>query len=194
MRKLILSLFALFACVGSAFAATYDEGAYTHNIEQSRGTPADPVRVYMLVRYPEVGANVASISAGEVLGWDVISDDGVTVNRLAWAGTNTGSTSTDAVAGVAVGTIQTADTANAASSSLGSRNWGYIQTYGYCPVAMVQSTAVAGQALAMNDTLVDAQYALPVAVSGNTRAGAIFGFALDAVSSDGQAEIFIKNR
>lgn len=197
MKKYFFVL-ALLLATGNAFAA-YDEGSAIHNKEASKGSPADPTRVYMLVRYPEVSVDTPSISAGEVLVWDAISDDGVTVNRIArptngTAGmTTTGAASTDAVAGISVGTIPTADNASSAANSIGSRNWGYIQTYGLCSTAMVQATTVAGGAIAANDTAGDQLYAIPV-TGANPRAGAIFAFAMDACSSDGNCEVFVENR
>jgi hypothetical protein len=164
----------------------YDEGAYPNNKELSKGSPADAVRVYQLVRYAEGGAVARSLSAGEVVVWDCVSDDGVTIGLAGTVG------SADAVAGVVISsTIRTSDNAATAANSVGSRNWGYIQTYGICNSAMVQSTAVAGQAIGASDT---ASYGIPLTnSSGNYRA--VFGFALDAVSSTAEdVEIFIKNR
>jgi hypothetical protein len=200
MRKLLFVFALLVSFCGSAFAA-YDEGTAIHNKELSKGSAADPVRVYQLVRYPANGANDTSISGGEVLFWDVVSDDGVTINRFSAVqngsavAINTGATSSDSVAGIAVGTFLTADTASSAANSIGSRNWGYVQTYGLT-TAMVQSTAAAGQALAANDTLVDGAYCLPVtAANGGLKAGSIFAFAVDAASSDASGvEVFVKNR
>lgn len=195
MRKLILSLFGLVMACGVAFAA-YDEGAAIHNRESSKGSAADPVRVYQLVRYGEVGVNVPSISAGEVVYWDVVSDDGVTINRLAYLGTATGAASTDSVAGIAVGAIPTSDNASSAANSIGSRNWGYVQTYGPCSTAMVKASVTAGQALAASDTLIEGAYVIGVtSANGANKAGSIFAFALDTVSATSNSnEIFVKNR
>lgn len=198
MRKLYFLVLSLLLVTGTAFAA-YDEGSAIHNKETSKGSPADATRVYMLVRYPEVEANAPSVSAGEVMFVDAISDDGVTANRLARPTngspgmTSTSASSADAVWGVAVGTIPTADNASSAANSIGSRNWGYIQTYGECASALVQSTTVAGGAIAANDTAGDQAYAIPI-TSAIPRTGAIFAFALDACSSDGSCQIFIENR
>lgn len=193
MKKLFAFIATLALLGGVAFAA-YDEGTAINNKEKSAGNPSTPVRVYQLVYYPEVHANVASISAGEVLFWDIISDDGVTVNRPAVLTKSTGATSADSVAGVAVGAIPTCDTAAGASSSIGSRSWGYIQTYGPNSATLVSSTVAAGQALEADP--VNPGYAKGFlnqdASAGN--AGSIFAFAYDAVSSSGQAEVFIKNR
>lgn len=199
MRKAYIFALALLLVGGNVMAA-YDEGTAINNKEQSKGSAADPVRVYRLVRYPEVAPNVPSISAGEVLIWDMNSDDGVTVNRLAYP-TNgatgmvafTGVGSTDSVAGIAVAEILTADVAVSASSNIGARNWGYVQTYGPAATAMVQATTTAGGAIAANDTAGDQLYAIPV-TGVNPRAGAIFAFAMDACSSDGNCEVFIENR
>lgn len=198
MKKSLFIVLSLLLVAGNGFAA-YDEGSAIHNKETSKGSPADATRVYMLVRYPEVAANTPSISAGEVLVWDAVSDDGVTVNRIARPTngspgmTVTDAASTDAVAGIAVGTIPTSDNASSAANSIGSRNWGYVQTYGECTTAMAQATTVAGGAIAANDTAGDQAYAIPV-TGGNPRAGSIFAFALDACSSDGTCQVFIENR
>lgn len=188
MKKLILSLFLALSLIGGGQAFAYDEGGKVNVKEASGGSSADPIRVYTLVRYAEVAANDPALSAGEVVAWDTVSDDGVTVGKIGDAG------STDAVAGVVVSTtIPTADSTGTAAESIGRRNWGYIQTYGICNSAMVKGSIAAGQALVADD--VNAGYAAGIPNGTASRAGSIFGFAYDASSAAASgAEIFIKNR
>jgi hypothetical protein len=188
MKKLILSLFLALSFVGAGQAFAYDEGGKVNVKEASGGSVADPVRVYTLVRYAEIAANDPALSAGEVVAWDTVSDDGVTVGKIGDAG------SSDAVAGVVVSTtIPTADATGTAVESIGRRNWGYIQTYGLCTKAMVKGTIAAGQALVADD--VNSGYAAGIPNGTLSRSGSIFGFAYDASSaSANDAEIFIKNR
>lgn len=182
IKKLSFIVLALSLMSGLAFAS-YDEGAYIHNVERSKGSPADPTRVYMLVHYAVNGTSTAGLTEGDVVVWDCVSDDGVTVAI-------TGSTSSvDAVAGVLVGNLPTSDTAGTAAQNIGNRNWGWIQTYGHCAKIKTLATVVAGQALKASSSTVG--YAQGAENSINVR---LFAFAYDAVATNGEAEGFIVNR
>ncbi len=186
MKKLIISLVAVtFLVCGMAFA--YDEGSDINQREISGGTASDPVRFIQLVRNPEVGDDVASLSAGSVVVWDINSDDGVTINVVTAAGQ-----SNDAVAGVTVGSIPTSDGARTAANSVGRREWGYIQTYGYTDDCMVDATT----AVAAGQSLIACPAVPGKACIGSTtnRTQAIIGFAFDAVSSVGDEEVFLRLR
>lgn len=190
MKKLILIVLALTLVGGVAFAG-YDEGAYINNKEGSKGSPADPVRVYQLVRYAEMAASSRPLTGGEGVCWDTVSDDGVTIALRSKAG------SRDAVAGVTVGRIPTSEGGGTAAQEIGKSNWGYIQTYGYCPKAMVLATVAAGQAIFLSETdsyLGPCLLGSIVAATTPTVPQGI-GFAYDAVSSNAQdVEVFLRLR
>lgn len=174
---------------GNSFA--YDEGAKTHNIEDSTGPQDVPVRVYQLVRFPfsGVGNIGVAVSAGDVLMWDTISDDGITVNILS----ELSATSLDAVAGVAVGAIPTADVVgNTASLDTGRRNWGYVQTYGLNETVNQDGTLVVGRAIGATLN----RKCGNLADTGAGRTQRSLGFALDtqATSGNGNADVFIAVR
>jgi len=186
MKKLFYSFLLASFLIGGGVAIAYNDGSAVNNKEASGGSAADPVRVYTLVRYPNTTDVGVALSAGDVVIWDCVSDDGVTVNLVTVAG------SSDAVAGVVVSsTIPTADQANTAAGDIGRRNWGYIQTYGVnSTVNIISGPAVAGQSLIASDT---ARYATSgVTVQAATQKRTL-GFAYDA-SSSGQSEAFIMTR
>lgn len=124
MRKLF-SLVALSMLVAtSAYAKnypTYDSYSIL-NAEGSR--EGEPTRKVVLVRYPSRDANAASISSGDALIWDTVSDDGVSVQKSEVSGDN-------AFAGIAATTIQSAEVAaGSAKADAGYRNWGYMVVWG----------------------------------------------------------------
>lgn len=90
------------------------------------GKEFQPVRVYKLVRYAERMVVGTGLVSGDVVVYDINSDDGITVNVT--------TTSADAaVAGIAAMTIQTGDNSTAPTSAAddyGRRNWGYILVHG----------------------------------------------------------------
>ena len=196
--KRLLSFIAILSLVsGMAFA--YDEGTVPHKVD-SVGGPADtPFRVYLLVRYPQCSKDAVGLSAGDVVVWDLISDDGVTVNLSAASGL-TGSS--DCVAGVVVGnntaiystSIPTGDVVgNTASLDAGRRNWGFVQRYGLCTsvnVDISNGSVTAGQGLRASAT---PRYAVGVSTAGATTPGSL-GFSYDAVSSTAAGvEAYIKS-
>ena len=125
MRKLILALFTL--CVvcsaGNSYAAepTYETWTDKSVHTNKQGTP---VRVLKRVRFASRDANAVGIVSGDAVIYDTVSDDGVTIAFT--------TTSKDgAFAGIAVTTIQTADSASAnAQEDAGKRNWGWIIVHG----------------------------------------------------------------
>lgn len=194
MKKLYSILFAgLLLSGGVAFA--YNDGGNVNIKESSGGSAADPVRVYQLVRWADISAAQSNpLSAGDVVVWDCISDDGVTVGLVGTVGP---ANSTDAVAGVVVSTtIPSADMANTAAGDIGHRNWGYIQTYGFssnCMISSANGTLIVGEGLIPSAT---ARYAVgrskSDSVSGNY---GVFAFAYDATSATSNGnEVFVKNR
>ena len=124
MRKLILALFTMcVVCSANAYAADPQFRTWTDKsmMTDKQGTP---VRVLKRVRFASNDANAVGIVSGDAVKYDTVSDDGVTV---AFA-----TTSKDgAFAGIAVTTIQTADSASAsAQDDAGRRNWGWIIVHG----------------------------------------------------------------
>lgn len=176
MKKSIFALLAiLMIASGVAYAVQSPDG----NAHDTRGMGAPgyvPYREYQLVRYSESGPNGTSLTAGDVVIWDCVSDDGVSVGLVGVAG------SSDAVAGVVVSTaIQTVELTGVdmtASLDYGRRNWGWIQVRGYnTSVNLVGGgVAAAGQSLKASDTARNAD------ASVNTGTGVIrrvLGFAYD---------------
>ena len=110
---------------GSAFAVN-DPTFKTWIVKRQTGTQqGDPVRVIKLVRFSSRAVNGPDIASGDVLVYDTVSDDGVTV-RLT-------TTSADgAVAGISCVAIQTSDaiTGTSAQDDAGRRNWGYMVVHG----------------------------------------------------------------
>ena len=193
MKKLfaILSAFVLV----SSFAYAYDDGGKVNVKETSGGSVTDPVRIYTLVRYPEFALDERALSAGDVVVWDPISDDGVTVNLVGRGGLTI---STDVgVAGVVVSTsIPTADIqSSSASGDMNRRNWGFIQTYGFCDDVMYSTdngNASVGEGLVASR--VNPRYATHISSSASAATGG-FAAALDAASSNSNGnDAFIKTR
>lgn len=196
MKKLLVLVIALSLMLGGAVAFAYDEGGEINIKESSFGSASDPVRVYQLVRYPNFGPTIGtSLSAGDVVIWDLISDDGVTVNII---GPGAISASNDAVAGVVVGAIPTADNqASSAAADIGRRNWGYIQTYGLGSAYLDKGAHTAGLGIRASTS---ARQAGPISVATATTAvGAGYGslgFAMDtcAAGTEAKTDVFIRCR
>lgn len=180
--KKIISLFALAMMVSAGVAFAYQDDGNPNTKESSGASAADPVRVYRLVRYAEIAPNHTSLSAGDVVVWDCVSDDGVTVGLV--AATN----SADAVAGVVVSTtIPTADSTGTAQATVGHRNWGYIQTRGFCSNINTIGNLTAGVAIKASDTARNADTAVSGGLNGALK-GRAMGFAYDT-GVDGEAQI-----
>lgn len=174
MKKHIFALFAVLSLVsGSVYA--YDADGNANRKRAIDGAPAwVAYREYQLVRYPnnlDAGSNTP-LSAGDVVVWDCVSDDGVTVNLV-------GSTnSADAVAGVVVSTtIPSADVAGTTpQTDFGRRNWGYIQVRGLCTNVNTVGQTTAGVAIKASDTARNADTA---SGADSVNKGQKMGFAMD---------------
>lgn len=183
MKKLIFSFVALLM-IGSGVAhATQGEGATGAN--KKREIPGAlgyvPYKEIQLVRWGESSpANSTTLSAGDVVVRDTLSDDGVTIGLI-----GTINCSTDAVAGVIVSpTISTAESTGLTPGvDYGRRNWGWMQVKGYCPTVNITAGAGPGSALYASSTN---RYATKSADNApfNQR---VLGFAYDN-ASQGQAE------
>lgn len=185
-RILCLVIAALF--ISSVALATGSTGSKPSKVEEV-GTGADACRVITLVRYPENHADDVKLSTGDVVSWDLISDDGVTVNLISLTG------SIDSVAGVIVGDIVTTDSTGNAEATIGEGNWGWMQTYGLNADANVQATMAVGQALCIDPD--NARYAAPCpALNAGRRGGYVtMGFVYDAVAATAtDVEVFLRLR
>lgn len=198
MKKLFISLLAIASLIGGGLSyAYYDEGGNggAPNVKDTSGGPVGtPVRVYTLVRYPVFSPNVPSLSAGDVVLWDTISDDGITINTMGEGGVTI---SNDAVAGVVASlAIPTADVqGNTATQDVGRRNWGYIQTYGLNTDCNIDGTTITvGQALIPSSVARKAS----ATVGANTNDISIanpLGFAFDATSTSANGrKVFVRTR
>lgn len=184
---------------GSINAFAYTDDGEIHNVEGSSASTADPVRNYMLVRFGEQGVNTAGLTQGDVVVWDIASDDGVSVNVVDVGGQP--SVSNDAVAGVVISpTIPTQDGAgNTAAQDIGRRNWGYIQTYGLnndanVSVGTADPSCTAGDGLRASGTAKNAS-CIPTSTIPASGGGATLGFIYDTVTStQADTEIFIRTR
>lgn len=188
MRK--FKLFSLLILLVSAFVpmvafAYPDDGSVAD--KWSNPNPNDPYKIFTLVRYPSTSANEPGLSKGDVVIWDTVSDDGVTVNISTSTGVFNNTSSIDAVAGVIVSTlIPSADQANSAGGDINRRNWGWMQVYGYnSTVNITGGNALAGTGLVASNTV--PRYATTAVATLENRS---MGFAFDA-SSQGQSEAFV---
>lgn len=185
--KRLLSLFAIGFLLAGGVAHAYSDGGLINVKEQSSGANSDPVRVYRLIRYPETDANGTSLTAGDVVVWDCVSDDGVTVNVIAT--TN----SADAVAGVVVATIATGEVGSAGNTAvqdLGKRNWGYIQVKGFCSfVNVAPAGGAAGVSVVASATARNAR-AVATPVGSGVGTQRLLGFAYDAPAA-GPNDVYI---
>jgi len=181
MRKALFGFLALLLSAGVAMA--YDQPVDPGLVEHGGSSAAEGVKVYRLVRNPVVLANTGSFSSGEVVVWDTVSDDNVTVNYPSRVGI-TGSS--DAVAGVVVGTIPTADSTGTAVTDLGKRNWGYIQIYGKA------LASVDGTGITVGRGLRASQFDGAFVAAETTDSGGV-AFAYDTTTT-GQIEVFVRNR
>lgn len=195
MKKLFLFVLLAALLLPGVALATYNEGSAVHRIESSGGSAADPVRMYMLVRNPNNGQNDRSMTADDVVIWDILTDDGVTVNYQSKL--NMDVISRECVAGVVVGTIPTTDNANAAASQVGLSNWGYIQTYGLGTCKMTGNQLgnwVSGDALIMSNVEPYATTEAPLQLGNRGK----FGFAMDSGTQgtigSNSNEVFIRCR
>ena len=180
--KRLLSFVAILSLV-SGMAYAYDADGNVNVKRSMDGAPASVAyREYQLVRYANNGANSPSLSAGDVVVGNCVSDDGITVD-LAGA-TN----SVDAVRGVVVSsTIPTCDvTGTTAVTDFGRRNWGYVQVKGLCTTVNVLSGPTVGSSLVASAS---ARYA-GAPISGNS-GQRFLGFAYDASGSGNANDVYI---
>lgn len=126
IKSFILALALLsYGVVAHAVEPTYATWDNKSKFAQSSGIKEANVVVLKWVRNAEAGDNASGIASGDVVIYDTLSDDGVSV-RLT-------TTSADgAIAGIAVTTIATSDsvTVNSWRDDFGHNNWGWILVHG----------------------------------------------------------------
>lgn len=189
MKKLfrfVLTLSVLLG-IGSGSVYAYDADGNPNTKREISGAPGSiAYREYQLVRYAENGPNGTSLSQGDVVVGDCVSDDGITV---AVAGATN---SVDAVRGVVVSvTIPTCDvTGTTAVIDFGRRNWGYVQVKGLCTkVNMFGSNlAPAGSSVVASATARNAVSATATQGQGGVK---ILGFAYDTAVAGNSNEVNI---
>lgn len=125
--KKMLNLFLLAGLLlvsTSSFAyndPTFQAQIKMQTVGQKQG---EPVREVKFVRFASRDANATSILSGDVVVYDTVSDDGVTVTRSIVSGDCS-------IAGIAATTILSADgSAVSAFDDAGRRNWGWVVVHG----------------------------------------------------------------
>lgn len=197
MKKLTLALLLTAFTLSGGVAFAIDTPTKDGIIKRTDGTRQSvPVHVFKLVRFANRGANVASLASGDVVKYDTLSDDGVTIATTTTSGDG-------AIAGIVVTTIPTSDQTvqSDAFDDVGRRNWGYIQVHG---PALAGITAGAASYVSVGDPFITSSDAAKIASlqtptatanSINTiayQSAASGGFFLDQpAASDTTVEVFI---
>lgn len=149
-----------------------------------------PVRI-MKVRYSLMQAtpqsSTGNVSSGDVLIWDTVSADGITVSKCAVDSPN----DTVAFAGVAVTDITTADST---STIAVVRNWGYMAIRGYCLAKVDTSESATGEKLALGGaTLQGAFQTVNTGLGANAvNASQDIGVLLNDTTSDGLMPVTLR--
>lgn len=193
MKKLLFAAFAAALFVSSvSYAGVPDPTVPGIKKREVGARQSEPIRVFKLVRFPRLtsGVNTAALASGDVVVYDTVSDDGISV-------CTTTSSHDNAVAGICVTTIQTIDIAagGIAADQEGYRNWGWIIVHG---PAFAKTTLGAGSGVVANDmwiTSTDAGavgYVTSGQVNGIHYQGA-GGFFFDTGSAtDTQEKVFVR--
>lgn len=126
MRKLYILAVAIFAITLSQPAFAINEPSFANQEKKSMpgALQGEPIRVVKLVRYSTRGNSTTSLTSGDAVVYDTVSDDGISVRRTTSSGDG-------AFAGITAVTILTADSnASSAFDDAGLRNWGWIVVHG----------------------------------------------------------------
>jgi len=144
MRKLFLVVLAALLICGVAQAAVNTiptPGSSAVIYQTTTGSLITTVSTVIIpVRYASMRANDPSLASGDVVIWDTVSADSLTIS-----GCITDNDST--YAGVLVTTIATADSA---AKTGNERNWGYMAIKGYCLAKVDTSESTTGAPLVAN--------------------------------------------
>lgn len=157
MKKILSILLICLFIAGQAFGAASEtsnvwsrksgiDSPQWPNIIWKQGVGAtmdEAPTVCRIVRKSEMGVGVTGQLSGEVVAWDTVSGDGITVRRPTTTDMDHGN-----FAGVLVTNICTADNGVVDRSD---ENWGVICVGGWC-VASMDSAATAGQRLMLGTT------------------------------------------
>lgn len=193
MKKFFaIALLITSAFVGSAAYAGVPEPTVNGMKKRAVGArESEPVRVFKLVRYGQLptGVNSPSVASEDVLVYDTVSDDGISVAF-------TTSSHDNAVAGVAVTAIQTYDskTGGIAEDQEGARNWGWIIVHGPA-IAKVSTGAGTGIAVGAPWITSTDSGAVGYITSGSTSAvhyQGVGGFFFDTLTTETEAEVFVR--
>jgi hypothetical protein len=147
IKKIMVVIVATLLMAGSVYAISavnVNNGIYIGGNAQA-GTPPTEYILVRYVNYRGVNNTDPGVTAGQVLVWDIVSADGVTVSIC---------TSTTAfgaavpVAGVALTNIATVDVSTCAlPATQGAQAWGYMAVRGYAKAKCDNSHTTSGHAL-----------------------------------------------
>lgn len=146
IKKILVVIVATLLMAGSVYAiesVNSANGIYVGG----NGAPGTPPTEYILVRFCHhyQSAVTPGINSGDVLIWDLVSADGVTISRC---GANSASGTNLRVAGVALTSIATGDVNTMALKPNQSvQQWGYCAVRGFALAKVDTSEADTGGAL-----------------------------------------------
>lgn len=196
--KLFLVLAFTFTLSGVAYAIpepTYETAEKLQSTGSKQGTPYRDVK---LVRLSNQAQNGTAVVSGDVVKYDTVSDDGISVALVA-------ASADGAIAGIAVTSIQTNDrtVVNSAYDDAGGRNWGWIIVHG---PAVAKVSAAGSNSATIGDPFITSNDSGSIAtfeISSNDtttiitnnmkKSVAVGGFFFDTVAvGDTTAEVFVK--
>jgi len=186
MKKFIALFLAVLLVSGTAYAVTGQSPA-GQNVVIQRAVGAQrgesQVTVIIPVRYGRSDANSPSLTSGDVMTWDLVSQDGYTVSIC--------QTDNDpAYAGVLVTPMLTDDTAGTFEDT--GRNWGYMAVRGYVLAKVDSGAAIPGDPIVPNGgTLIGSFVTIPDVQAGQSLS-ADLGVLLGTGASDGLHPVWLK--
>lgn len=187
MKRFICIFVALLMVAGVAYAgAPPSPSSINVNYVSGHGEPGTPVQEVILVRYAKRyngdPGNAPAIASGDVLAWDTISADGVTisVDILGYG-----------YAGVAVTAILTPDTLLV---DLTEDNWGYMCIRGFCLANVDTSLANTGYTLRASGNTVAGTFGTADLISGQAPgvSSADVGVLLTDNTADGLQPVWLR--
>lgn len=188
MRRLFLLVLVALLCGGVVYAAdlsrSYSDYA-SPNAEifgASGGkTGISPGTEIIKVRYAMMDANSNNLNSGDVVSWDCVSADGVTITACV-------ADVSGSFAGVLVTTINTADSA---SKNGNERNWGYMAIKGYCLASVDTSASNTSEALIVNAGTLQKSFAtLPATITAYVSRD--IGVLLNDTGTDGLMPVWLR--
>lgn len=150
-------------------------------IESALGGNAKlPTTIIKKVRYGRQGADFAKLNSGDVVSWDGLSADGVTISACITSQNSGG------FAGVLVTDILTTDTQG--------DNWGYMAVGGYCLARVDTSEATTMHRLVVNGTNLVASFGTEDQTEAWLLMSEDIGLLLSDSGSDGLMPIILKRQ